>query len=170
MIGSHRRRTAPSAPRNDVTCALCGFAFDPAANPACPSCPLSHGCTIVCCPHCGHDTVDPARSSLVQLGARLRRLLRSEPAAAAAGHGPQPEPRSRTLADVHPGDRALVRGLDGLDTDRRERLQAYGIVPGRHVHVMQHAPVTVVRVEHTHVAFESHLAEGVEVEAVSGAG
>ena len=170
VITSRRRRALLSAPRSEVTCSLCGLAFDPAANPACPSCPLSNGCTIVCCPRCGHDTVDPARSALVQLGVRLCLLLRSNPTPAAATPGPQQEPSPRTLADLRPGDRALVRGLEGLEHERRERLQAYGLVPGRHVHVVQHAPVTVVQVEHTHVAFESHLARGIEVEPIAATG
>lgn len=161
-----------SSPRSEVTCSLCGFAFDPAANPACPSCPLSNGCTIVCCPRCGHDTVDPAQSSLVQLGTRIGRLLRKRhrvpPRVVLTGH--ESKPRVRTLADIAPGGKALVRALDGLDDDRREHLQSYGLVPGRPVRVMQHSPVTVVQVEHTHVAFESQLAVGIEVEPLTATG
>lgn len=66
--------------------------------------------------------------------------------------------------------RAVVRALDGLDDGRREQFQAYGLVPGRRVCVMQHSPVTIIQVEHTHVAFESHLAVGIQVEPVAAAG
>ena len=165
---TRRRHDLLAAPRSTVTCSLCGLAFDPAANPACPTCPLANGCAIVCCPRCGHDTVDPARSSLVQLGARVGRFLgrRRNPAPTAVPGG-ETVPQAHTLADVAPGGKALVRALDGLEEDRREHLQAYGLVPGRHVRVMQHAPVTVVQVEHTHLAFESHLAAGIAVEPIA---
>ena len=166
------RQALLTAPRGEVICSLCSFAFDPAANPACPSCPLSNGCTIVCCPRCGHDTVDPAKSSLVQLGTRIGRLLRKRHRGPlpAALPGQESKPQAHTLADIAPGGRALVRAFDGLDDDRREHLQSYGLVPGRPVRVIQHSPVTVVQVEHTHVAFEAHLAGGIEVEPLAVTG
>lgn len=160
-----RRRSEILPAASEVTCTLCGFVFDPSTNPACPSCPIQSGCTIVCCPNCGHDTVDPARSSLVQLGARVGRLLRrtGRDDTRISGPGQTTERPVRTLAEVAPGRQAVVHDLAGLGAERREHLQAYGLVPGREVLVLQHAPVTVVQVEHTHVAFESHLARGIEV-------
>ncbi|MEW6582243.1 MAG: FeoA family protein [Actinomycetota bacterium] len=74
-------------------------------------------------------------------------------------------PPAATLADVAPGTTATVHALDGVDRAWRERLQAYGLVPGRRVHVLQHAPVTVVEVEHAQVAFERCLACGIRVTA-----
>ncbi len=73
------------------------------------------------------------------------------------------EPRI-VLADIAPGADARVRALDGLDAGLREHLQAYGVAPGRLVRVIQHSPVTVVQVEHTDLAFESHVARGIDVE------
>lgn len=158
---TRNRHAAPAITGSEVMCSICGFVFDPGENPSCPSCPLNSGCTLVCCPSCGHDTVDPNQSAAVQLGARVGRLLRG-------GSRRQPKHAvARTLADVQPGGEAIVRGLDGLDHDHREHLQAYGLVPGRRVHVIQHAPVTVVQVEHTEVAFEFHLAGGISVDAAS---
>jgi len=52
-----------------VTCALCGFNYSEAQ--ACrPACPMSRGCTLVCCPNCGHGV---ARDGVV--AATLRKLL-----------------------------------------------------------------------------------------------
>ncbi|MEW6582244.1 MAG: hypothetical protein AB1416_05750 [Actinomycetota bacterium] len=66
-----------------MTCALCGHLFDPQANAACPSCPLHGGCLLACCPQCGHDTVDPAGSALVALGARIAARARGAAGGAA---------------------------------------------------------------------------------------
>jgi hypothetical protein len=35
-----------------MTCSLCGLTFDPAGQGCRPSCPLSGGCSVVCCPRC----------------------------------------------------------------------------------------------------------------------
>jgi Fe2+ transport system protein FeoA len=75
-----------------------------------------------------------------------------------------PGPGRRTLADVRPGTTTSVLALDGLETRLREQLQAYGLAPGRSVLVLQHAPVTVVRIDHTDLAFERHLSAGIVVE------
>lgn len=76
--------------------------------------------------------------------------------------------RCPTLAELRPGAHALVRSLDRLDATWRERLQAYGIVPGRRVQLVQRSPVAVVMIEHTQLAFESRLARGILVEPLAG--
>jgi hypothetical protein len=53
-----------------VTCALCGFRFDEKQAGCRPSCPMSGGCNLVCCPNCGHGAV--AEGPIAQ---RLRKLL-----------------------------------------------------------------------------------------------
>jgi Fe2+ transport system protein FeoA len=64
-----------------------------------------------------------------------------------------------TLADIPPGDGVELRGFaPGLPQERRAHLQAYGLVPGRFVRVLQHNPVTVVQVEHCEIALEDDLA------------
>ncbi|MGZ6125775.1 MAG: hypothetical protein ACXWLR_12495 [Myxococcales bacterium] len=40
-----------------TACALCGFRYDERAQGCRPSCPLSRGCSLVCCPNCGHGAV-----------------------------------------------------------------------------------------------------------------
>lgn len=56
---------------NELTCLMCGARFDPRANPACPTCPIHSACTQVCCPECGHTTVDPSQSRLASWALRL---------------------------------------------------------------------------------------------------
>jgi hypothetical protein len=36
-------------------CPLCGVAFDAEGKGCRPSCPLSAGCRVVCCPSCGYS-------------------------------------------------------------------------------------------------------------------
>lgn len=57
----------------------------------------------------------------------------------------------------------MISSLDGLPPERREQLLAYGLGPGRVVEVLQTKPVTVVRIEHTELAFESALGAAIEV-------
>lgn len=54
-----------------LTCAMCGQGFDPDASPACTACPLHAGCNLVCCPHCGYETIDTRRSRLAGWAAAL---------------------------------------------------------------------------------------------------
>ena len=53
-----------------TTCALCGCRYDELEHGCRPSCPLSRGCSLVCCPNCGHGK---AKEGAVAQG--LRRLL-----------------------------------------------------------------------------------------------
>lgn len=64
-----------------------------------------------------------------------------------------------TLTDVSPGTKVQVAGFSGdLSPHQQEHLQAYGLVAGRGVRVLQHSPVTVVQVEHMELAMEKELA------------
>jgi hypothetical protein len=55
-----------------MTCPLCGYRYDPAALNCHAACPLAAGCRVLCCPHCGYQTVDERRSLIAQLLERLR--------------------------------------------------------------------------------------------------
>jgi Fe2+ transport system protein FeoA len=138
-------------------CPMCGHRFDPAEHAACIACPLHKGCSLLCCPACGHTTIDPQRSRLARwLTARLPKPgRRAATPWAAAGH---------TLAHVPPGGRARIVELGKMPAVQRERLQAYGLAPGRWVGVLQHSPVTVVQIDQTELAFEADLAAQVFVE------
>lgn len=47
-----------------MTCGLCGYEFDEEALACHGGCPLASRCAIICCPHCGYQQPDPARSRL----------------------------------------------------------------------------------------------------------
>jgi len=65
-------------------CPLCGFAFDAQANAACLQCPLTRNCPMICCPACGHVTLDPGRSILGRLA---QQALSRRPAEREGTHG-----------------------------------------------------------------------------------
>ena len=67
------------------------------------------------------------------------------------------------LVELAPGVTATVLELDASISTWRDRLVAYGVAPGRQVEVIQHAPVTVVRVERIDLAFEARIAAGIVV-------
>ena len=50
-----------------LTCGMCGQTFNPAEHAACTACPLAANCSLVCCPQCGYEMVDPGRSTLARL-------------------------------------------------------------------------------------------------------
>ena len=59
-----------------MKCGYCAYEFDPAAaEAACAGCPLTRGCHLVRCPHCGYET--PPESKLIgwlrRWGARIKR-------------------------------------------------------------------------------------------------
>ena len=54
-----------------ITCALCGFTFNPAEHPACSTCPMHAGCPTACCPNCGATNINPSESALARLVQRL---------------------------------------------------------------------------------------------------
>jgi Fe2+ transport system protein FeoA len=141
-------------------CPLCGCRFKPEQYAACPACPLAKGCSLVCCPACGYSTIDPSRSSLVRLG----RLFRGKPRLEKTENT-----TAMTLNDVVPGSHACIAGFsEDLPSQQREHLQAYGLVEGRKVRVLQHSPATVVRVEHLELALEAELAGKVRVTGEPG--
>lgn len=147
------------------SCPLCGHAFDPSANAGCASCPLSRGCRIVCCPNCGHSTVDPAGSRLARwAAAALARLGGHRPAA------PTSEGGARPLTAVAAPRTVRVVGVDPEGGERAERLRAYGLAPGATIEVVQQRPVTVVRIEHTELAVEAEVAGVLLVEPAAAGG
>lgn len=72
-----------------------------------------------------------------------------------------------TLADVPPGCRARVTGFsEALIKGRGTYLQAYGLMPGHWVRVLQRSPVMVVQIDHTELALERQMALEVNVDEV----
>jgi Fe2+ transport system protein FeoA len=167
-----------------MSCSLCGHSFNPAEEPGCATCPLHSGCNLVCCPACGYKTVDANRSWLAKVassflpgayfsedgglpekrGHRFPRFFRRRgrhrrwhhlmhDRHGAGAHLPL------TLLDVPPGYQVKIEGFaPDISPNRKSQLQAYGLVPGYWVEVLQQSPVTVIKIEHSEVAMENDLA------------
>lgn len=44
----------------EIKCTLCGFEFF-YNEASCVKCPLNKQCKIICCPHCGYQTIDESK-------------------------------------------------------------------------------------------------------------
>lgn len=138
---------------------MCGQRFDPDKNIGCEACPLHSGCTLVCCPNCGNQTVNHHKS-------KFARLLQSLFALRASSSSLISKSERTTLAEVPPGRKAEIIGFSaGFPEDRRAYLQAYGLVVNYSVQVVQHSPVTIVRLDNIELALESELAKGILVQS-----
>jgi hypothetical protein len=66
----------PAAPASAAPamerCPLCGADFDASGQGCRPSCPMSRGCRVVCCPGCGYSF--PQENA--GLAGRLKQFLR----------------------------------------------------------------------------------------------
>ena len=141
-----------------IQCSMCGLSYDPDQHAACQNCPMHSGCNLVCCPKCGYQTVDPRRSKLVRL-ARFFSERRTPEKNSIAQNG------QTTLADVPPGCNAkVIRFAPNFPPDRRAYLQSYGLVMDYWVQVVQHSPITIVRLDHLELALENELANGIIVQ------
>jgi Fe2+ transport system protein FeoA len=172
-----------------MSCPLCGHTFNPAEEPGCATCPLHSGCNLVCCPACGYKTVDAHQSWLARMasslmpgahfgqgnglpedrGRRFPRFFRRRGRHRRWRHLMHDRNGADallplTLLDILPGCRVKIEGFaTHLSPGRRSQLQAYGLVPGYWVEVLQHSPVTVIKIEHSEVAMENDLAAQVWV-------
>lgn len=69
-----------------------------------------------------------------------------------------------TLARVSAGSRAVVtKYLPGMPAERYAQLSAYGLAPGCQVFVLQHTPITVIRLDHLELALEHSLVKEIQV-------
>ena len=149
------------------TCPLCGHGFDPAAHLACQTCPLHSGCRLVCCPACGHTTVDQGQSRIVRwITAFLDRTSAQQDKRATSQEAERVRAAQCALADVPLNCRARVVDVSALPPAQREQLHGYGILPGGVLRVTQRTPVTVVQIEHTELAIETEIARAVRVDVL----
>jgi hypothetical protein len=142
----------------DIECSLCGYSYNPEQHIACQSCPVHSNCNLVCCPECGYQTVDPQGSLLVRLASFLPKF-----------GSPRNKGRKNfagiSLADIPPGWRAELAGFsDDFPEDRKAYLQAYGLVLNHPFLVVQHSPVTIIRLDNIELALENDLARGIKVQ------
>lgn len=143
--------------QGDRSCPLCGAAVSADAISGCSGCPLSPGCGLTCCPACGYSWVEPEQS---HLGRMLRRWFRRRHAA----NRRLSSRASTSLADVPVGWKARLRSWENTPPPRRRQLRAYGLCEDAWLHVLQHAPATVIRVGQTELALERDLAATILVE------
>lgn len=68
------------------------------------------------------------------------------------------------LSEAPPGCRVCLAGFAPDGICWRERLQAYGVSPGRELEIVQQSPVTVVRVDHVELAFERSVARQIIID------
>ncbi len=172
-------------PAATIDCPICAYQFGGDEPRACASCPVNRSCTLLCCPNCGHNTVDPGQSRAARGLLRLLRRAerrRFEPGRAPAGATPanrdarlnepsaerrpdRPEPSPVTLRDLPPGSRARVcEFATDAPTRCREALIAYGLCPGQWLWVRRNSPVTVVEVDQLELALDPDLAQWIEID------
>ena len=150
------------------TCPLCGHGFDPAAHLACQTCPLHAGCRLVCCPACGHTTVDQGQSRVVRWITSLFERMFSQQEAQSAPHDRERAHAPQyVLADLPLARWGRVVDVSALPAGQREQLHGYGILPGRILRVIQHTPVTVVQIEQTELAIETDVAAAIRIDEVA---
>ena len=140
-----------------MRCAMCGYEFDAAGLACHTSCPLGAQCMVVCCPHCGYSTVNPARSRLLTWVERWvkRPAPRSEPRAA--------EGRI-SLLDLAPGQEGRVVALGDSEPGQLMHLSDYGLMLGAPVRLCQRRPTPIIQVGETELALDAVLARDVYVE------
>lgn len=140
-----------------ATCPLCGAAFDPLDRAACGGCPIGRGCRMTCCPACGYSWIEPAQT---RSGRFLGRFFRTkEPPGFRPDRG-----GSMTLAKVPAGWRARLADWEATPPERRQQLRAYGVSESSWMHVLQHSPTTIIRVEGTELGLERELAATILVD------
>lgn len=141
-----------------IHCAMCGHKFNPDQHLACQACPVQSGCSLVCCPACGYQTVNPRRSKIVRL---MNFLSANKNSTSPAG----PQKTEGSLAGVPPGMKAKVIDFSAdFPPERKAYLQAYGMVPDYWVTVLGHSPVTIVQLDNIELALENELASGIKVQ------
>jgi Fe2+ transport system protein FeoA len=131
-------------------CPLCGTDFSGAA---CHSaCPMSSGCSMVRCPHCGYEFVESGR--FVDM---LLRWIRRAPVAVTEQRAVVP------VADMAVGSSAPVAFITPSSAARMNRLASFGIVAGTDVRLVSRRPTVVLACGTSTVAIEDDVAREVYV-------
>lgn len=130
-------------------CPLCGTDFTGAECRS--SCPMSRGCRMVRCPHCGYEFVESGRITDM-----LKRWIRRAPETAPAGAVVR-------LTDLPVGAKAQVACITPSSASRLNRLASYGIIAGSEVRLLARRPVVVVESGSTSVALEDAISREIYV-------
>lgn len=73
---------------------------------------------------------------------------------------------SISLLLLRPGQRGRVMDLCFDDDKRLRKSMSFGILPGALIRVLQIFPVFVLEIEHTELAIDSSIAQGIMVEKI----
>jgi Fe2+ transport system protein FeoA len=141
-----------------MRCQLCGYEFDETAMSCHASCAMSKHCAVICCPNCGHQTVDESKSKLAQI---LRRAFKRT---ATPHKASVRNPAVCRLSDLLPGQSGTVVSIESCNPSRLERLSVFGIVPGCQLTLEQRHPTFVLRVGFTELSFEREVADEIVME------
>lgn len=114
-------------------------------------------CGLIRCPSCEYEFPRTPRGVTW-----LERLLRRRPAAVA------PTEPYRSVRDLGPAQRAVVRCLGRTRAGRPNRLAVFGLVPGAEITVLQQHPSCVLRVGETDLALDPAIAREIVVEPLGG--
>jgi Fe2+ transport system protein FeoA len=129
---------------------------------------MNQGCSLVRCPRCGFEGIDPSRSKLVRLFSRWGSYSKGKGSFRWQNRGSgkkiDTEKSQKQLSELPPGSRSFVCGFQPhLSFENKARLQAYGLTPGQEILVLQQTPVTIVLIEHLELALENAMAKSVIV-------
>jgi Fe2+ transport system protein FeoA len=139
--------TAHSNQDRTYDCPLCGTDFTGAE---CHSaCPMSRGCTMVRCPHCGYEFVESGR--FVDM---LRRWIRRAPAVADSAHADRSVVR---VTELPVGSSAAIAFITPSSATRLNRLASFGIVAGSEVRLLARRPAVVLGCGTSSVALEDDI-------------
>lgn len=145
-----------------MRCQLCGFEFDETRLQCHTSCPFNDHCAVVCCPRCGYQTIDEAKSGVVDLLrralGRVRQQRRSQP------QNDLPHPVCCALSRLQTGQGGRLVSIESSNAERIERLQVFGLMPGAMVTLRQRYPEFVLQVGHTELTVEREVASEILVE------
>ena len=135
-------------------CPLCATDFTGAECHS--SCPMSKGCAMVRCPHCGYEFVESGRFTDM-----LRRWIRRAPKCVVQQDGTMP------VTELPLGTSAPISSIAPTSAARLNRLASYGIVPGSEVRLVSRRPAVVVECGSASVALEDEIAQEIFVAAAS---
>jgi Fe2+ transport system protein FeoA len=72
--------------------------------------------------------------------------------------------KTRTLREMKSGQRGRIVSFHADDPSYLHKVMALGVLPGEQMEVLQTFPAYVIKVGHTQLALDKHLAQIVEVE------
>jgi Fe2+ transport system protein FeoA len=136
-----------------MQCQLCGFEFDETQMVCHASCAFNKYCQIICCPNCGHQTVDESKSRLAQAFRWIFKRAAPE----------SPGSNTCRLSDLRPGQSATVIDVEISNPNRLEQLITFGIAPGSRITLEQQQTTAVIWVGLTQLAVEREVAESIRV-------